>query len=304
MVVHRCALPSTNEFVMAFPDLGNKVKLVRERYVFGGEEIRRRITANHPTVKAQDRTTYDRILADPLSRSLDEQDFYVGLICEIVSERYGRQVEKSAFRANDLLSFCRLAGVEPLEAARILGKKLPLPDLMVSMLFEPNARAYRYVGHYLIYRRDREPQDRRLPYIQACASITQDEYGFLQYEDHWTDHDTVQHFTGTCFDVGSILNIIGTDQSPNRGKRQEMWWAGLHTTYDRYGNSESLSGYVSDLTNDRRLYTDRIVLVRVIPEKHAQVLDNRTYNVPRSIVNEEAGAALLNYLDAWKNLKI
>jgi hypothetical protein len=303
MVVHICALPSTNELVMAFPDLGNKIKLVRERYSFGGEEIRRRITEKHPTVRAQNRTTYDRILADPLSRSLNEQDLYVALICEIVSERSERQVGKAAFRVNDLLHFCRLVGIEPLEAAHILGKKLPLPDLMVSMLFEPNARAQRYVGHYLIYRRDREPQDPRLPYIQACASITQDEYGFLQYEDHWTDHDTVQEFTGTCFDVGSILNIIGTDQSPNRGSRQEMWWAGFHTTYDRDGNTESLNGYVSDLTNDRRLYADRIVLVRVSPEKHAQVLNDRTYNVSKATVTKEAGA-LLKYLDAWKNLKI
>jgi hypothetical protein len=290
---------------MAFPDLGNKIKLVRLRYGFGGEQIRRTITAKHTGVQIQDRTTYDRILADPLSRSLDDQEFYVALVCEIVSQKSGRNVEKSAFRVNDLLQFCRLVGIEPLDAARILGKKLPLPDLMISMLFEPNARAQSYVGHYLIYRRDRESRDRRLPYIQACATISQDDYGFLQYEDRWTDSDIVQQYAGTCFDLGSILNIIGTDQSPNRGSRQEMWWAGFQTTYDRHGNAQSLNGYVSDLTtSDRQLYTDRIVLVRVTPEKHAQVLRDRAYSASRRTVVQQAGTALVNYLDAWKKLRI
>jgi hypothetical protein len=286
---------------MAFPDLGNKIKLVRDRYGFGGEQMRRTIVARHPGIPVQDRTTYDRILADPLSRSRDEQEFYVGLICEIVSERSNRPVERAAFRVNDLLQFCHLVGIEPLDAARILGKKLPLPDLMVQMLFEPNTRAQRYVGYYLIYRRDREPRDARLPYIQACATIKQDEYGFLQYEDNWTE----SKFTGTCFDVGTVLNIIGTDQSPNRGARQEMWWAGFHTDYDRFGNTQSLRGYVSDLTTiNRRLYADRIVLVKVSEEKYAQVLNDREYSVSRGVVMEVAGSPLINYLDEWKKLKL
>lgn len=203
------------------------------------------------------------------------------------------------FRRYCTIKPCR-AGAEP-----FCDITLPIPDVILDGLFDMTADVFKYVGHYVLFRHDKEGGPGQDVYLQTCARISASDLDLLVYEDFAVGNTDRISYEGHIYLVGSIINIVGQSKMLGRASRAELWWAGL-----KVGSAESndqariLYGYVSDLTSSGLLYTDRLVLLRLEEDRWREVRDRKHSTISEADVRKQIGDAFMDFLHHWRDVEI
>jgi hypothetical protein len=182
---------------------------------------------------------------------------------------------------------------------------LPVPDIFLQSIFHPPENfAHRYQGEYLIFRHDKERDVPEKPFLQACASISENGRGLLVYKDEWSGQDVRQSYSGLVFSVGKVTNIVGESRTSGLAAAPEIWWCGLVGLADGDGRASLLRGYVSDITQKGTPFTDRIVMIRVDKKEHGRVKRDKEFYLTFDSLVKAAGNAMAAYLVGWQDIKI
>jgi hypothetical protein len=289
---------------MAFPDLKAQMRVLSEVFHLNGTEIRRQLEAMPTRVLGtlQNKGTYQRHINGANMTALQQVDL-VNAACNFLNTKHSKDVTPKTFETNDHAAFCKALGVSRYALAQAQGRPLPIPEIFVDSLYQPSEAVMARVGHYLLFRLERDAIDPKAPYLQACAQIFADGDGRFQYSDFWTAGAARPVYTGFVFCVGGVTNIVGENARNKQGGR-EIWWCGLERSAGADESEMLLYGYVSDLRKEGALFVDRIVLVRVREKCWNEVLKSKVFYTDRTRVVEKAGEALTDYIDAWKGIDL
>ena len=292
---------------MKYPALPDMYRILKGIYKkLGSRSIAEKFIKNNSERKTLDHTTVSRVLKDPAIWDDHEQTKLVNALRDVLKENHKLDLPEEYFRLNDVLAFCARLNIPKTEAARLLRKHIPVPDIMIDSVFQFASEANSVlVGCYLVYRYDRDRQQpSKTPYIQACAQIIEDEHGSLIYKDEWSIDNFRESYEGPIYRVGSFINIVGESKSRGIAARPELWWCGLEGWASARGKGTQLYGYVSDISSNKRLFTDRIVLIRVERREWCRVRNDKEFYVGRKRVKDLAGEQLLAYLFAWRSVPL
>jgi hypothetical protein len=291
---------------MLYPELQRKIRIVRTKFGFSADAVRQELKPLK--VKTErgtdpDRGTVGRWLNSPENLKETTQIKLVKAIIGAIKKRNVRMSE-SVFRRNNFLDFCAAIGVSTFDAIKILGINLPVPDIIINSVFEPtDDHANRYVGHWLLFRHDKDNDRADAPYIQAYATFKENEHSQLVYRDEWGSGPSQESYRGFVFFVGSKINIIGESSSTGAMARPEIFWIGLDARLDG-GRALRLYGYVSDLNRRGALFADRIVLARVNEKEWMEARQRHKHYLSLEEVRAVVGRALGRYLGEWETLPI
>jgi hypothetical protein len=280
---------------MAYPQLGTKIDLLHKKYGVDPAAIAQRI-------KKDKATAWRWLFQRPDRLSSDKQQLLVKAICETLNNP---QISESIFWSNNIRIFCQSAGLSKLEAAIYSGFSLPVPEIILDSLFDLTADVLKYVGNYILFRHDKESNRGEDRYIQTCVKISRSKPDLLMYEDFAIGNANRVSYEGNIYLVGTILNIVGQSKMRGRGARPELWWCGLKVGItDDNDQARVLYGYVSDLTSEGGLYTDRLALLRVSEEKWLEIRNKNEFRISASEVRALIGERFMDYLDKWRDVPI
>ncbi|MDE2133917.1 MAG: hypothetical protein KGJ49_04900 [Alphaproteobacteria bacterium] len=255
-----------------------------------------------------DKTTAWRWLTKPQSLDDKQQRQLVEAICSVLKTS-GHELEEDAFLINNIVDFCSEIDVSPLQAAIITKMALPVHDIFFESAFQSFTGDERrnLRGSYLLFRHDKERTHKTTPYLQAYARIYSDNEGRLAYMDSWAGdgEEYAQTFEGFVIKVGAITNVIGQRKRTDPEEATELFWQGLRRMARKDKKISCLYGYVSDVTtNDRSLFTDRMLLIRALDSDVDQVRKKQDYYVTAKHVENAAGSEMFHFLEEWSGVPI
>ncbi len=237
---------------MAFPELGPQIDILQKRHKIDTAKLAQKL--------AKEKTTAWRWLQSPHKLNESQQELLVEAVCQILNE-IGFEISADIFRTNNTLDFCFDLGISKSEAAAITGRLVPVPDIFVESVFQPASKRKAFVGSYLLFKHDKTKERRDRPYIQAYSEITMDGNDRLRYES-WLGGDELRSYTGFVVTTGTVTNIVGQQNTSDPQHVPEVFWCGLKRVTDKLGNTVQLYGYLSEVTKQGVLFTDRVVLVQ------------------------------------------
>jgi hypothetical protein len=288
---------------MSYQDLQRKMAVLREIFGFGGAKARHYVQLARPNVKLPNVTTYQRHINSPTNLRDAQKQELVEAACAFLKDEHQKTVSSKIFSTSDIFAFGRALDVTAVQVAQSERRPLPTPEICARSLYQSSEAVAALVGHYLLFRHNRDDIDPAEPYIQVCAEIIDDGDGRFQYKDYWAESGTTRPaYTGFVFCVGAITNIVGENARANDTVR-EIWWCGL----ERFPTNEGeikLFGYVSDLRKDRSLFADRIVMVRVSQECWQKVRSAKAFYTDRARVVTLTGNQLADFLDSWRDIDL
>lgn len=280
---------------MAYPQLGTKIDVLQKKY-------RIDISAISIAIK-KDKSTAWRWLQKAGKLKPEQQDQLVAAICHSLTASEAK-LSPSAFMGNDVLAFCRNIGCSKLEAAIYSGLSISVPDIFLDGLFRPATNPDAFVGYYRLFRHDKDRTRSDAPYIQAFASIRNDNNQRLIYEDHWAGDKGDWSYEGFLFPMGNVTNIVGQRKTTEFNSTAEMFWCGLHGKAGGNGSAVEFRGYVSDLTKGGKIFADRILLVRVDEKSWSEGRNAGEYFIQRAKCVEYAGEDGVKFVDEWIDVSV
>jgi hypothetical protein len=278
---------------MAYPELGPRIDIVQKKHKIDTAKLAQKIE--------KEKTTAWRWLQSPHKLNEDQQDLLVEAICQILKD-VGVDISADVFRTNNTLDFCSEFGISKSDAAAITGRHVPVPDIFVESVFQPAAKRKAFVGSYMLLKHDKAREQRDRPYIQARCEITMDGNDRLKYES-WSGSEGLRSCTGFVVTTGTVTSIIGQQNTSDPQDVPEVFWCGLKRVADKSGNAIRLYGYLSEVTKQGGLFTDRVVMIRTESEKITALHDVEPF-VSRKYAVKIAGENMLKYLDEWKESSI
>jgi hypothetical protein len=286
---------------MGYPLFAQKIEIIQKKYKIDPAEIAK--------ILKHDKTTAWRWLGKPQTLSDRQQRLLVDAICIHLNEVIENlSLSQESFNISNILNFCIDIGLTKFEAATFTNQGLPIPDVFIDSVFNylPPDQRKNLIGSYLLFRHDKEHTHKDTPYLQAYASIYSDELGRLAYEDSWAgDGDRyAQTYEGFVMIVGRITNVVGQRRRMDPEAPTEIFWQGLRRRADATGRIACLYGYVSDITQNDRLFADRMVLIRTDDQEVKRVRTKKEYYVTGKHVGEVAGTNMLAFLQEWSEVPI
>jgi len=280
---------------MSYPQLGTKIDLLNKKYRLDPAAIAQKI-------KKDKATAWRWLFQRPDRLSDDKQQLLVNAICETLDNP---EINEGIFWSNSLRIFSQKAGLSKFEAAIYNGLSLPVPEIILDSLFDLTADALKYVGNYILFRHDKESGTAENRYIQTCVKISAGKHDLLTYEDFAIGDGNRVSYEGYLHLVGTILNIVGQSKSRGRAARPELWWCGLKVgSADENDHARILYGYVSDLTSEGGLYTDRLALLRVSEQHWFEIRNKNEFRILAAEVQLLIGERFMAFLDEWRNVAI
>ena len=280
-----------------YPGLQQKIDVIRKKFPFDAGDVAGGI--------GKDKSTAWRWLRSADALDEEQQRRLVDAICGKIWVG-DRKLTEEMFWENDLPTFCcDYLGLTKLEAAIFLDRGLPVPEIFVDSVFQPDANAKNLVGSYLLFRHDKEKTHSALPYLQAYAEIKRTRYGLYLFEDYWEGdgEHSAQAYEGYVIIAGQAMNIIGQRRRVDPDKSPQIFWQGLRRIADDRGVVQKMYGYVSDFAFEELVMADRMVLVRVDKKEVDRVSKQKEYYVDQRRVVSVAGEKLCKYLDDWANVE-
>jgi hypothetical protein len=278
---------------MAYPDLGPRVGILQRKFKIDTPELAQLLK--------KEKTTAWRWLQSPHKLSEPQQAALVEAIVSLLKNtNQCSEISVKSFQAGNTLDFCADIGISKVEAATLTNRLVPVPDLLVESIFQPQAKRKGFVGSYLVFRHDKNKERRDRPYTQAHCEITMDAHDRLTYKEAWAGNQGARLNTGFVVTAGIVTNLIGQQNSTDPQGQAEVFWCGLKRIADKEGRATHLYGYLSEVTKSGVLFTDRVVLARNDTGGIGVANDLEGY-VTRSRVVNAAGEAMANYLDEWKD---
>jgi hypothetical protein len=282
----------------AYPGLQQKIDVIRKKYPFDAGDI--------SSLISKDKSTAWRWLRGADALEDEQQRSLVAAICKKFSDR-NPKLQESMFWENDLPTFCcEYIGLTKLEAAIFLDRGLPVPDVFVDSVFQPDPSSKFLLGSYLLFRHDKERTKRDRPYLQAVARIGRTKHGLVSFEDFWAgdgDHNA-QAYDGFVIIAGQSMNIIGQRRRSDPDTPPQLFWQGLRRIVGKDGIVHTMYGYVSDFYKDTLVIADRMVMIRSDENELTRVEESREFYIDGKTLERKAGDKMRGYLDDWKDISI
>ena len=280
---------------MSYPQLRQKIEVLNRKFGIDPAAIAQKI-------KKDKATAWRWLFQRPDKLSFEKQQSLVHALCETLNRP---NITESLFRSNNILTFCLRSGLSKFEAAIYNGFSLPIPDIIIDSLFDLTGDVRKYEGFYILFRHDKERGRGEDKYIKTCVKLYVNERDLLIYEDFPIGGARRISYEGYVYLVGSILNIVGQSKLRGRAARPELWWCGLKVgSAEANDQARILYGYVSDLTSEGILYTDRLALLRVEEERWQEARSQKEFRVSAPDLRELIGTKFMDYLEKWQNVPI
>jgi hypothetical protein len=84
----------------------------------------------------------------------------------------------------------------------------------------------------------------------------------------------------------------------------EIFWQGLKRRADATGKIVCLFGYVSDVTQDDKLFADRMILIRTEDQEARRLRNAKQYYVTGKRVADVARPQMFKFLEEWNRVSI